>query len=83
MHGWGDLQDELRGLSLQGDWAAMGSLIDDEILDAFAVVAPRSPGRETSQSLRGRHRPCPAGPPENGISDKGRRDPARVAHALE
>lgn len=40
MHGWGDLQDELRGLSLQGDWDAMGALIDDEILDAFAVVAP-------------------------------------------
>jgi len=40
MHGWGDLQDELRRLSLRGDWDAMGSLIDDEILDAFAVVAP-------------------------------------------
>ena len=30
----------LRRLSLRGDWDAMGSLIDDEILDAFAVVAP-------------------------------------------
>jgi probable F420-dependent oxidoreductase len=40
MHGWGDLQDELHRLSLRGDWDAMGSLIDDEILDAFAVVAP-------------------------------------------
>ncbi|MBV8964694.1 MAG: LLM class F420-dependent oxidoreductase [Mycobacteriaceae bacterium] len=40
LHGWGDLQDELRRLSLQGDWDAMGSLIDDDILDAFAVVAP-------------------------------------------
>lgn len=40
MHGWGGLQDELRRLSLRGDWDAMGSLIDDEILDAFAVVAP-------------------------------------------
>jgi probable F420-dependent oxidoreductase len=40
VHGWGDLQDELRRLSLRGDWGAMGSLIDDEILDAFAVVAP-------------------------------------------
>jgi probable F420-dependent oxidoreductase len=40
MHGWGDLQDELRRLSMRGDWDAMGSLIDDEILDAFAVVAP-------------------------------------------
>jgi probable F420-dependent oxidoreductase len=40
MHAWGELQDELRRLSLQGDWDAMGSLIDDEMLDAFAVVAP-------------------------------------------
>ena len=39
LHGWGDLQTELHRLSLQGDWDTMGSLIDDEILDAFAVVA--------------------------------------------
>ena len=25
---------------MQGDWDEMGSLIDDEILEAFAVVAP-------------------------------------------
>jgi probable F420-dependent oxidoreductase len=40
LHGWGDLQTELHHLSLEGDWDVMGSLIDDEILDAFAVVAP-------------------------------------------
>jgi probable F420-dependent oxidoreductase len=40
LHGWGELQTELHQLSLQGDWEAMGSLIDDDILDAFAVVAP-------------------------------------------
>ncbi|MGE5698420.1 MAG: LLM class F420-dependent oxidoreductase [Candidatus Sericytochromatia bacterium] len=40
LHGWGDLQDELHRQSLQGHWDAMGSLIDDEILHAFAVVAP-------------------------------------------
>jgi probable F420-dependent oxidoreductase len=39
-HGWGDLQTELHRLSLQGEWDAMGSLIDDEILGAFAVVGP-------------------------------------------
>jgi probable F420-dependent oxidoreductase len=38
-HGWGDLQDELNLLSKQGEWSAMGDLITDEILDAFAVVA--------------------------------------------
>jgi hypothetical protein len=39
LHGWGDLHTELHGLSLAGEWDAMGALIDDEILDAFAVVA--------------------------------------------
>lgn len=40
LHGWGDLQPELRRLSLQGDWDGMGALIDDDILAEFAVVAP-------------------------------------------
>jgi probable F420-dependent oxidoreductase len=40
LHGWGELHTELHRLSLQGEWDVMGSLIDDEILDAFAVVAP-------------------------------------------
>ena len=37
-HGWGELQTELNQLSKQGEWAQMGTLIDDEILDTFAVV---------------------------------------------
>jgi probable F420-dependent oxidoreductase len=40
LHGWGDLQTELHRLSRNGDWDVMGSLIDDTMLDAFAVVAP-------------------------------------------
>jgi probable F420-dependent oxidoreductase len=40
MHGWGDLATELHGLSRRGEWDTMGSLIDDGVLDAFAVVAP-------------------------------------------
>jgi probable F420-dependent oxidoreductase len=39
LHGWGDVADELHGLSLQGEWDAMTTLIDDDILNAFAVVA--------------------------------------------
>jgi probable F420-dependent oxidoreductase len=39
MHGWGDLQTELNALSKQGEWVTMGTLIDDEMLDAFAVIA--------------------------------------------
>ncbi len=40
LHGWGDLQSELHRLSLEGQWDTMGTLIDDEILETFAVVAP-------------------------------------------
>lgn len=39
-HGWGDLQTELHAYSKRGEWEAMGALVDDEVLDAFAVVAP-------------------------------------------
>ena len=38
LHGWGGLQDELNALSKQGKWVEMGELIDDEILETFAVV---------------------------------------------
>jgi len=38
-HGWGDLQGELNALSKKGEWATMAGLIDDDVLDAFAVVA--------------------------------------------
>ncbi len=40
LHGWGDLQAELNTLSKQGDWVKMGELIDDDVLNAFAVVCP-------------------------------------------
>ena len=40
LHGWGDLHEELNRLSKQGEWDAMGSLIDDEMLATFAVVGP-------------------------------------------
>ena len=38
-HGWGDLQPELHRLSKQGRWAEMGGLLDDEVLNTFAVIA--------------------------------------------
>jgi probable F420-dependent oxidoreductase len=38
-HGWGDLQDELTRLSKRGRWNEMGDLVDDEMLETFAVVA--------------------------------------------
>lgn len=39
LHDRADLHPELNRLSKQGDWATMGSLIDDELLHDFAVVA--------------------------------------------
>jgi probable F420-dependent oxidoreductase len=39
LHGWGELQTELNSLSKQGKWEEMGTLIDDDMLDAFAIVA--------------------------------------------
>lgn len=42
LHGWGALADELHALSVsrrQDKWTAMAGLVDDDVLDAFAVVA--------------------------------------------
>ena len=41
LHGWGDLQTELNAMARKGEWKAMGGLIDDEVLEAFALIAPR------------------------------------------
>ncbi|MFG2029168.1 TIGR03617 family F420-dependent LLM class oxidoreductase [Streptomyces sp. NPDC048825] len=42
LHGWGELGDELNALSKsarEDKWEAMGRLVDDDVLNAFAVVA--------------------------------------------
>ena len=41
-HGLGDLHPELNRLSKAGQWDAMTDLIDDALLDAVAIVRPRS-----------------------------------------
>jgi probable F420-dependent oxidoreductase len=51
LHGWGDLQSELHPLSKQGEWAKMGGLISDDVLNTFAVVAPR---KEVASRVRER-----------------------------
>lgn len=51
LHGWGDLQPELNRLSKEGEWDTMTSLIDDDMLAAFAVVGPVD---EVSAGLRSR-----------------------------
>jgi probable F420-dependent oxidoreductase len=40
LHGWGQVNAELNAMSKRGEWEAMGSLITDEILHEFAIVAP-------------------------------------------
>jgi len=37
LHGWGDLHGQLNTLSRRQEWAEMGNLITDDVLDAFAV----------------------------------------------
>ncbi|MGH8983411.1 MAG: LLM class F420-dependent oxidoreductase [Acidimicrobiia bacterium] len=46
LHGWGDVHPELNRLSKSGGWAEMGTLITDEMVDAFAVkgTADELPG---------------------------------------
>ena len=39
-HGWNELGPDLNTLSKCGEWDEMGRRISDEVLDAFAVVAP-------------------------------------------
>lgn len=54
LHGWADLQPRLNEMSRSGDWAAMGELIDDDVLHAFSVVAPaHDVGRTVHQRFAG------------------------------
>ncbi|MFN0092996.1 MAG: LLM class F420-dependent oxidoreductase [Acidimicrobiales bacterium] len=39
LHGWGALHEELNPLSKAGKWVEMGTLVDDDVLNTFAVVA--------------------------------------------
>lgn len=38
LHGWGDLGDRLNTLSTQGRWEEMPGIVDDTVLNTFAVV---------------------------------------------
>jgi probable F420-dependent oxidoreductase len=52
LHGWGDLQGELNTLSKSGRWEKMGELVDDDVLNAFSVVAaPSDVGGEVRRRL--------------------------------
>ncbi|MCH2172073.1 LLM class F420-dependent oxidoreductase [Myxococcota bacterium] len=51
VHGWGDLQPELTRMSKLGQWDEMGELVDDSMLEAFAVVAEKE---DLASKLRAR-----------------------------
>jgi probable F420-dependent oxidoreductase len=52
LHGWGELQSELNAMSKRGEWDAMGTRINDEMLEQFAIVAQP---REVPGQLRRRY----------------------------
>lgn len=53
-HGWGELQSDLNSLSKQGRWREMADLIDEEILNTFAICGPPDEiGPEIERRLSG------------------------------
>ncbi|ODU07610.1 MAG: hypothetical protein ABS81_00440 [Pseudonocardia sp. SCN 72-86] len=55
VHGWAGRGEKLTALSKAGEWAAMGRLVDDEMLHAFAIVAePDRLGDAVRQRWAGR-----------------------------
>jgi probable F420-dependent oxidoreductase len=54
LHGWGELGVELTALSIRQRWAEMGRLVDDDVLNEFAVVAaPQAVGAAIEQRFGG------------------------------
>jgi probable F420-dependent oxidoreductase len=52
LHGWGEVADQLRQLSRRGRWSEMVGWITEEMLEAFATVAPRE---ELAEALKDRY----------------------------
>ena len=38
VHGWGEMQIELNGMSKQGKWQEMGEIVSDEMLNTFGIM---------------------------------------------
>ena len=55
IHGWEGLHGDLNAMSKRGEWQAMGELIDDEMLDTFAVVAEPD---KVAAGIRARYGDC-------------------------
>lgn len=52
LHGWQARHEELNTLSKQGRWQEMGRLVDDDVLNTFAVVGEPA---EAGRALRARY----------------------------
>jgi probable F420-dependent oxidoreductase len=50
LHGWGELHEKLNLLSRRQEWAAMGQLISDDVLNAFAIAG--DPAQVAAELLR-------------------------------
>ncbi|MFI6284600.1 TIGR03617 family F420-dependent LLM class oxidoreductase [Streptomyces sp. NPDC051018] len=54
LHGWGELHESLHRLSTEGRWQEMGLLIEDDVLNTFAVTGePAVAGRELRKRFDG------------------------------
>jgi probable F420-dependent oxidoreductase len=77
LHGWGDIHPELNRMTKSGGWGELGSLITDEMVDAFAV---RGRAEELPGLIRARY-----GDLVDRISFNApaQRDPARWSAVLD
>jgi probable F420-dependent oxidoreductase len=50
VHGWGELQDELKAMTKRGEWDQLAGAIDDEVLQTFAVIG--TPEEAAEEVLR-------------------------------
>ncbi len=40
LHGWEEVAEQLSAMARRGEWLQMGELIDDDMLETFAIIAP-------------------------------------------
>jgi probable F420-dependent oxidoreductase len=52
LHGWGELQDELNAMTKRGEWDRLADIVDDEVLNTFAVIGTPD---EVVEELRRRY----------------------------
>ena len=55
VHGWGELQTELRDLTKQGRWNALPAAVPDEVVDAVALIGTPA---DVARGLRERFARC-------------------------